>query len=129
MIPTDPVFGTLSKTLDAAAARQRILASNVANVDTPGYRSQDLDFEAALSEAMQSENLALHRSDAQHLPGRNGGGLQVIEVEGVARRDDNSVDLDREMSKLAETSMLYQAGTGILQSKMRILRNVITGGR
>jgi flagellar basal-body rod protein FlgB len=128
---SDPVYGQLERLMDLTSERQRLVSSNLANIDTPGYRAKDLDFEASLSEALDHNGgLEMARTDPSHLSGSGAAGPSgVVEAGGPARRDGNNVNLDREMAKMAETALLFQGGATITQLKMHTLRNAITGGR
>jgi flagellar basal-body rod protein FlgB len=128
---SDPIYQNIERLMDLSAERQRLLSSNLANLDTPGYRARDLDFEAALSEALgKPGGFELARTDPRHVSGSGAPQRpQIVESADPARRDGNNVNLDREMAKMAETSLLFQAGGTIAQLKLRSLRNVITGGR
>src|SRR5439155_20002965 len=92
----------IGKMLDAAALRHRVIAQNVANVNTPGYRRLQVTFEGELERALQ-----------------RGGGTgrvqpQVVEAPGgTARADGNNVDIDREMGQLMKNSMLFNAFTQV----------------
>jgi flagellar basal-body rod protein FlgB len=128
---TGPIFEPLQRLLDLTAERQRLISSNLANIDTPRYQAQDIDFEASLAEALnQDQGFELNRTDPRHFAGGSGGAqTQIVPAGGPPRRDGNNVNLDREMARMAETALLFQAGSAITQAKLHTLRNVITGGR
>ena len=107
----------LTDMLQGAALRHRILAGNVANVDTPGYQPQDVSFSAALSEARQAG-------------GEQGMRVQssvVSEEDGPARRDGNSVHLDRQMAKLAQNTLWHNAMLQMLSTRIAMLKSSIKG--
>jgi len=107
----DPVAGQLERYMDLLSARQKLVASNIANADTPGYRTQDLDFQGEF---------------------QNAAGLspQVVEVTGLpVKNDGNSVDLDREARLLAENGMRFQVASSLLRSQIRIVRDAIQEGK
>ena len=96
--------------------RQEVIASNIANADTPGYKTRDvampLDFSAALLEASQ------------------GGGSSVIEAPGLpARNDGNNVAIDREARLLAENSLKFNLATQMLKIELKNIRSAIEEGR
>ncbi len=102
------------KFLDLATARQSLLVSNIANVDTPGYRTQDMDFHAELVRAL-SEDPGLPAIPA------------VRDVPGLlSRPDGNNVSVDREGLLLAELQLKYQAATQAMRSEFAMLRSVIS---
>ncbi|MDH4246853.1 MAG: flagellar basal body rod protein FlgB [Deltaproteobacteria bacterium] len=125
----------LQKSLDFRSRRNNVLASNVANVETPGYKAKDLVFEQALGQAMAStEPGPLQVTNSKHLDGRNLvplAGVQPLEIRTsnpVGSLDDNSVDLEREMAKLAENQVLYQGLTQMISHKFLQLRASIREG-
>ena len=110
-------FGLLSQLLDATALRHQVIAQNVANVNTPGYRRLDVSFEAALS------GQAGGQSEASEI-----AALRVIEGGGGAERPDgNNVDIDAEMGRLNKNTLVYTAASQILAGKIAAMRTAITG--
>lgn len=117
-----------SKMLSLRGYRQQILASNIANADTPNYKAMDIDFAKALSTA--TGNLALSRTDAGHLD--VSGGNSVAGVKPMYRTsvqpsiDGNTVDSDVEQAQFSENALQYmstlQFMNGKIQSTMLALR-------
>jgi flagellar basal-body rod protein FlgB len=106
----DRLGGQLERYMDLLSARQKLVASNIANADTPGYHAKDIDFDAEFTSAM-------------------GGAPQVVEVAGLTvKNDGNNVSLDRESRLLSENAMRFQVATGILRSQIAIVRSAIDGG-
>ena len=124
-----PNLRILEKGLDATALRNRVLANNIANVDTPGYKRSDVDFEAILGAELgqESDRLALKTSSPRHLPGlESGQGNAVVTDErGTMRNDGNNVDVDREMTRVAENTIQYNSTIRALSSQLAILRMVV----
>ncbi|HLK48863.1 MAG TPA: flagellar basal body protein [Bryobacteraceae bacterium] len=107
----DRLAGQLERYMDLLSARQKLVASNIANADTPGYRTRDIDF--------QSE----FQSAASFPP-------SVVEVSGLAvKNDGNSVNLDREARLLSENALRFQLASTLLRSQIRIVRSAIEEGR
>ena len=103
------VMSQLETFLSLTNRRQTVIASNMANIDTPGYRTQDLNFQAEMTKAMDSGS------------GREPHAA-VHTVQGLLERPDgNNVDMDRESTLLAETQMQYQLGTQLLKSRFHAL--------
>ncbi len=129
------VFSLLSRALDFRAQRQNLLTNNLAHVDTPNYRAKDLEFEKALQGAVSRGSMPMQRTAEGHL----GGGpiapdevrAEVVEREDAPiRPDGNTVDLDREMSRIAENSILYSAGVETLRRLSGLIKYAINeGGR
>ncbi len=103
----NPIAGQLERYLDLLSARQRLVASNIANADTPGYRTQDIDFNAELRNA-------------------SSGAPHAIEAGGLAvKNDGNDVSLDRESRLLAENALRFQVATGLMRSQIQAVRSAI----
>jgi len=106
----------LEKFLNLTSQRQQGVVTNMANVDTPGFRTRDMDFRTELTRAVSN----------QETPGT---GPMLREVSGlIARPDGNNVNLDREGMLLAETQMQFQIGVQLIRSEFRRLMSAINGG-
>ncbi|MFQ5719037.1 MAG: flagellar basal body rod protein FlgB [Acidobacteriota bacterium] len=117
--------------LDVTVKQHAAAAANIANVDTPGYRAQELDFRRALAAALQSDAGAVQRTDGAHLAGETSPVAAALhEVTGLpVRNDGNNVSIDREMLHLADASGRYAAAITLLQREFALLRYAIGGGR
>ena len=117
----DNLFGphtrNLEKALDRTTTRHTLLSENLANVNTPGYKRQDIDFGITLEQEMGR----FQNSDAA------GSGRTVD--RGSIRVDGSSVDLETEVASLAETELRYQMLTELSARYFRGLENVIREGR
>ena len=115
---TPSAFGidVLTRVMDAAALRQKVIAQNVANVNTPGYRRLAVEFEGEMAKALGT-------------PGGAAGAVSptVVVADGPERVDGNTVDLDREMGDMNKNSLLYQAAAQIAASRMASLRAAVAG--
>ena len=107
----DRVTGQLERYMDLLSARQKLVASNIANADTPGYHTQDLDFQQEFH--------------------RTGGGFpQSIEPSGLKLKNDgNNVSLDRESRLLAENALRFQLASQLIKSQVRVVRSAIQEGK
>ncbi len=115
-MPTAPVFSQLEQFLSVTNKRETVVAANMANIDTPGYHTQDINFQQALTEAMSGEGTGQSK-------------VNVQKVRGLMERPDgNNVDLDRESTLLAESQLSYQVGTQLLKSRFHQLLSAINGG-
>lgn len=151
----DSVLGVHEKALHLRALRSEILASNIANADTPGYQARDIDFKSALSEAM-GENSSSRLGVGVGNAGVNNLSLSVtssgtsINQAGVSvsnnnpsdlatglkyrlplqsALDGNTVETDREQAAFADNTVRYQATLQFLGGKFSSMRSAITGGR
>jgi flagellar basal-body rod protein FlgB len=100
--------------LDLAAYRQTLVASNIANVDTPGYHTRDIDFRQELQKAITGD------SPSKPLPS---------EVPGLMQRPDgNDVSIDREALALAQTQIQFRIGVEMARHEFRMVSTAIQGG-
>ena len=130
------IFTIAQKSLDFRTSRHDLLASNVANKDTPGYQAEDLVFRASLEKALQAEQPGpLKQTDSRHFDGRHIPPLNEVEAQRILSAspypdfDGNTVDLDREMAKIAENQLMYNATLRMLAQKFRGLKSAIAEGR
>lgn len=125
------LFGGLlpyEKTLDFHAARHGVLASNIANVETPGYRPMDVSFDAHLRQAGE----ALTRTDPRHLAADGAGSfeMELFEDTSVAPGNDgNAVSMEREMAKLTANALRYKVNVEIVSRRLARLRYVVSDGK
>jgi len=118
----NPQLDRLQRSLGHTAERQGLLMNNLANVNTPGFKRQDMDFSIVLDEAQGgSPRLKQWRDRAQADFG--GAGSSSVRVDG------SSVDLEHEVMAIAETDLRYQALTDLTSRYFAGLRNVIREGR
>jgi flagellar basal-body rod protein FlgB len=106
----------LERFLDLAAQRQGLLSSNIANIDTPGYRTRDIDFHGELLRAAQNQE------DAPTEP-------FVREVSGlIARPDGNNVSVDREGLLLSQVQLQFSAASQLVKDQFRLITIAIDKG-
>lgn len=132
----DRTIQLLERTLDLRSARQRVIASNLANEETPGYRASELNFMDQLRSAHQGRlPVVLAATQPRHFGLHGPQGVQAIagklnEVPaGDLPLDANSVNLELEMAKLSDNAMQYNTAATILAKKFHGLLNVIREGR
>jgi len=118
--------------MDRLSQRQQIVASNIANIDTPGYKTKDISFRATMQELMNAE-VDLHTSRPGHISTPDNSFLRnsmTFETPGlIERADQNNVDIDRELLKLGETSFGYSLMTQLMRGKFRTLALSINEGK
>lgn len=131
----DGLFGgtinLLDRSLDIRSMRHNLISSNIANQETPGYKAVDVDFKAALDKA-EGERLPLTKSDGHHIGGiaNAPGGEVSVQQTGVDEGyDKNSVNIEQEMAKMAENTMMYNAAAEILARKFKGLESAIRDAR
>jgi flagellar basal-body rod protein FlgB len=136
-----------AKALVIRAERQRVLASNIANADTPGYVGRDINFKeamgAALGESNATSSLTLARSgsnpdgttNAQHIPlqstlgslGTDGASALAYTVQSQPAMDGNSVDMDRERANFVDNAVRYEATLRFINGSSRTILSAIQG--
>ncbi len=127
----DPIVDAMGNYMTRLSRRQQIVASNLANIDTPGFRAQDVSFHATMQELLQPNALPLRVTRIEHEALSNMVfEPDVFEAAGQpVRADRNNVDLDRELLKLSETSFGYSVIAQLLRGKFRTLASAINEGR
>lgn len=133
-----------SQALTLRSERQRLLASNIANADTPGYQSRDMDFAQALREAtgQRASGPGLSRPAGMATPGRLGttqighiaGGTLasgetrlLYSTSSQPNLDNNSVDMDRERASFADNAIKYEAALGFISGSAKTMIDAIKG--
>jgi len=108
----------LGKAADASWNREQIISNNIANVDTPGYKRQDLDFESVLREELGcSKYTSLDDKVANARLSKLNPSVYTDSANFSYRIDDNNVDIDTEQVELASETLKYQALTGSISSQ------------
>jgi flagellar basal-body rod protein FlgB len=102
-----PVAGQLEKYMDLLSARQKLVATNIANADTPGYLTQDIDFQSEFRNAA------------------SGAPRAMVVNELPVKNDGNNVSLDREARLLAENALRFQVASQLMKSQLTIVRTAI----
>lgn len=121
---------TLERALNYSALRNETISNNIANVDTPNYKSKDVVFKDMLHDAMKN-NLQAKRTNERHLPFTSANdAFQVITRKNTAySHNGNNVDIDKEMSNSAQNQIYYRSMVDRLNGKFNTLQTVIRGGR
>ena len=105
------IDGNLERYMTVLSARQKVVASNIANADTPGYKTKDIDFQSELQAAAAQLNPT------------------ATEVAGLrVKNDGNNVNLDRESRLLSENAMRFSIASQLLRSDLKSIKSAIDGG-
>jgi flagellar basal-body rod protein FlgB len=108
----DSLTDSLEQYMNTVSLRQKLVASNIANADTPGYKTQDIDFQASFQSAL------------------DGGAATPVEVSGLnVKNDGNNVDLDREARLLAENALRFSVASSLMRSSLSQVKMAIEGGK
>lgn len=123
-----PLFAALTRKMDWLGDRQRVLAQNVANADTPGYRANELkplSFRALLGGPIATNAANLRPTDSKHLAGTTGQGQFRTERVNDAYEitpSGNGVVLEQQIAKMADNQMQFAASTGLYKKHINMLR-------
>lgn len=123
-------MSALRRTLSLAAAKQVVSSSNLANLSTPGYKAQELDFDETLDQRVGGARLAV--TNSRHLGGGvdASAGVGTREAEDLAaRRDGNTVQVDRELLNMTRASGEFARAQTALAAKFRLVRYAINESR
>lgn len=108
----DGLTNNLERYMDLLSARQKLVASNIANADTPGYRTKDIDFQREFMGLVEGTDPA------------------AIEPEGLATKPDgNNVSMDRESRLLAENAIRFNLASTLVKSQIKLVRTAIQEGK
>jgi flagellar basal-body rod protein FlgB len=122
---------TYGQSLLLRSQRQQVIASNIANADTPGYVARDFDFATALRDATeggQRQGLAQTAAGHLRLSGPQPGDPRMAyTVQTQPSQDGNSVDLDRERANFVDNSIRYESTLRFINSNVKTMLSAITG--
>lgn len=130
-ISLDKALGIHQHALLARADRAEVLASNIANADTPGYKAKDVDFAQALNNAMKSNNHRMAKTHSKHYD-------LTVEIDTSKQfrnplqpdtGDGNSVDVQVERNLFMQNSMEYQTSLQFLNGKIKAMKKALSGGQ
>lgn len=131
----DKNMTALERSLNYRSMNQKLIVSNIANMDTPNFKA----FKMMVDEKMQSASkdnsqLSMTRTQISHMDitgnATDLGNVERVESNPLSLRGDgNTVELDTEMTNLAENTLMYNTATRIISNKFKLLRDVIKGGQ
>ena len=127
----DKGFELHAQGMQLRAQRAEVIAGNIANADTPGYKAKGMDFRKAMQQATQQQQMGMNKTNAKHFDVRteinNNVAFRIPDQPDTG--DGNTVDVQVERNLYLENSLEYQAGVQFLNGKISALKNVISGGR
>ncbi|MFT5879792.1 MAG: flagellar basal-body rod protein FlgB [Moritella sp.] len=125
----DKALGVHQYSVGVRERRAEVLASNIANADTPGFKAKDLSFKDALASATQGRGFNLSKTSEHHISGFKdvGTDLQFRIPNQPDTGDGNTVDVQTERASFMQNSMEYQASLSFLSSKIQTMRKAIKG--
>lgn len=137
VVTTTKAKPLLEAALNERAMRQDVIASNIANIDTPHYKARDVDFESALIQKSKEmygkgdvQELPMAKANGAHLGGYNDNNpyksTLYLRDGHTARNDANTVDLDVETTEMSKNSAMFNAITAALKKNSTIFKSVLT---
>jgi len=113
------IFKILEGRIHASNVRHGVIASNIANVDTPGYKARDVKFD----DTLQKATIELRNTDPGHLSGNGqAAGREVAVDQRPSWGDNNNVELDVEVAKMTENAIFFQAATTLLSKNIQMYK-------
>jgi flagellar basal-body rod protein FlgB len=134
LVSSNGMMQSMDRGMTLATRRMELIASNMANIDTPGYHTKDFDFASALKAELDrtaGPSVSMARTDSKHLSGSISGPNPSISdpmSPAYERNDGNDVSLDRESMMLARTQSNYQLASNFAQSELRKIYQVLRDG-
>lgn len=124
------ITSALFDNLNFRAERQKVISSNIANINTPNYKTKELTFESELKNAQNTPILNLSQTQGNHLPNienRNqNAGPSLMQVKGLEEQNDgNNVNLDTQMSEMSKNKVLFDAVQAAIKKDSTLFRSVI----
>jgi flagellar basal-body rod protein FlgB len=128
---SDKVPTMMKKSLNIMSTRQNLISSNISNVDTPGFKASDIDFQGQLRAAVGSKSgINLKATNEKHFgPGTSNImdiEADVFEEDAAAKSNGNNVDIDNEMAKMAENQIYYNATVQLMMKRGSTIRSAVT---
>jgi len=130
MSSLDQYLSVYSQAMNLRTQRHQVLASNIANADTPNYKARDFSFDKAMQNAMSGRGngsiaLATTASGHQQGSGAAGGAALQFRTETQSAADGNTVDMDVERSQIAENALQYQIVSQFISDKFKGIRSAL----
>jgi len=129
----DPTLNLIGRSLDLRLKHQGVIASNIANADTPGFKSMKMDFEGKLQDAIEQLPVDIEVTDSGHqslkeMIDDHSVGEVFQDPDAPIQNNGNSVNRDRELAKLAQEQQMYAATINTLNKKLAMMKYAITEG-
>lgn len=131
----DRTMASMERSLNYRSMNQKLIVSNIANMDTPNYKAFKMMVDEKMQDASNAKpQLSMTRTQVGHLDIKGNptdlGHVERVENNPLSLRGDgNTVELDTEMANLAENTLMYNTATRIISNKFKLLRDVIKGGQ
>jgi len=124
-------FQLHSQALSIRSQQAEVIAGNIANADTPGYKAKGIDFKQSLAQASQKQQTGMSRTNEKHFDVRTAqsNNVQFRVPDQPDTGDGNTVDVQVERNLYLENSLKYQASVQFLNGKINAMKKVISGGQ
>lgn len=124
------ITSTLFNNLNFRAERQKVISSNIANINTPNYKTKDLTFESELKNVQNAPVLKLSQTQGNHFSNvqssNNISAPSLVQVQGLQEQNDgNNVNLDTQMSEMSKNKVLFDAVQAAIKKDSTLFRSVI----
>lgn len=125
----DQTLHSLEDSLHYSTKKNNAISNNIANVDTPNYKAQHVEFKDVLQD--ESSKLQLKQTEQKHIPSTQNKRLSgvVTNTNTMYNHNGNNVDVDKEMADLAENQIYYRSLVDRINSKFQTLQTVVRGGK
>lgn len=119
-------YELLKKGIDAASTRGKVIANNIANINTAGYKRYYVNFEDSLNNSIN--NMELKKTDQKHIDETSSGEIKVLQDTSSSMKEDgNNVDIETEMVDQSTNSLMYNALVTQINSKLQLTSYIISG--
>ncbi|MHB1099066.1 MAG: flagellar basal body rod protein FlgB [Burkholderiales bacterium] len=124
----DEDFSFYQKALKLRGTRQQILASNIANADTPNYKARDFDFASAMKNAVSKTASSMEMTDPRHMQSFGSSGVKLqYSMPYQSSLDGNTVEMDVERNKFMDNSIHYEADLTVLTNRIKTMLSALQG--
>ena len=125
-------FQTIGKALDSTVLRNKVIAQNIANAETPGYKKREVAFEDVFNQVLEDDIIRLRRTDARHISNIPDSLSQVqpkvVQINSTSvTNDQNNVDIDEEMALLAMNTERYQVLARLMDQNIARYNIILRG--
>ncbi len=134
LVSSNPLISAMDKTMTVATRRMSMIAGNIANLDTPGFRSQDFDFQATLKQEfhqLDGNSLPMAQTHPGHFPLTSAPSAPTLtgtQRPAWERNDGNDVNLDQQTTALARTQGVYQRSAALAQKELQKIYTALREG-
>jgi len=118
-------YDLLKKGLDAATTRGKVIANNISNINTAGFKRSYVNFEDSLNNSIS--DMQLKKTDPKHIDAATSGDIQTKDNTSSMKADGNNVDIDTEMVDQSTNSLMYNALVSQINSKLSLTNYIISG--